>query len=234
MYSRAFKPLAISHRGLRSAGPENTIPAFIAAIKAGAEGIELDVHASADEVLFVHHDADIHVDGNLVPIASLESRTISRVELEGGVAIPSLDDTLTAVGARALVFIEVKAAGIEDSVARCLRRHMANIERYSVHAFDHRVVKRILELIPAVRTGALQVSYLIDTTGALRKCGATDLWQHSDFIDGKLVIDVHAYGGKVVAWTPNDESQWQALASLGVDAVCTDRVDQYAAWAPAP
>ena len=233
MYSRASTPLAISHRGLKTDAPENTIPAFLAAIEAGAEGIELDVHGSADEGVFVHHDFGVHAEGALVPLASLDSRQISKVDLGGGVAIPSLDETLTAIGSRAMVFIEVKATGIENAVARCLRRHMPNIERYSIHAFDHRIVKRVLELIPSVRTGALQVSYLMDTPGALRRCGATDLWQHADFIDAELVADVHVYGGKVVAWTPNDESQWQSLAAMGVDAVCTDNVDRYVQWAAA-
>ena len=230
MYSRVSRPLAISHRGLRSAAPENTIPAFMAAIDAGAEGIELDVHGSADGGLFVHHDPVVERDGQLVPIASLDTREIAKASHPGGVSIPSLDETLTAIGARALVFIEVKAAGIESSVALCLRRHMPNIERYSVHAFDHRVVKRTLELIPSVRTGALQVSYLIDTPAALRKCGAVDLWQHADFIDAALVTDVHASGGKVVAWTPNDEATWQSLADIGVDAICTDRIGEYVSW----
>jgi glycerophosphoryl diester phosphodiesterase len=230
MYSRASRPLAISHRGLRSAGPENTIPAFVAAIDAGAEGVELDVHGSSDDVLFVHHDPVLEVGGVMRPIASLESGEIARVRLPGGIPVPSLDDTISAIGSRAFVFIEIKAAGIESSVARCLRRHMTNIERYCVHAFDHRVVKRVLELIPSVRTGALQVSYLIDSPAALRRCGAVDLWQHTDFIDRALVTDIHASGGKVIAWTPNDEAEWQALAEMGVDGICTDRVDQYAAW----
>ncbi len=230
MYSRVSTPLAISHRGLHSVAPENTIPAFAAAIEAGAWGIELDIHGSADDGLFVHHDDALSVDGKLVPFAFLDSKDIAKVTLEGDALIPTLDDTLTAIGSRANVFIEVKASGIETSVARCMCRHIDNIERYSVHAFDHRIVKRILELIPSVRTGVLQVSYLIDSVGALRKAGATDLWQHADFIDASLVTDVHTAGGMVVAWTPNEEPRWEALARLGVDAICTDHIDAYVEW----
>lgn len=231
MYSTESTPLAISHRGLTAAAPENTIPAFLAAVDAGAWGIELDVHGSADDVLFVHHDPALRVQDDMLPFALLDSKDIAKLTLDGQVKIPTLDEALEAIGQRASVFIEVKASGIETSVARCLRRHMDNIDRYSVHAFDHRIVKRVLELIPSVRTGALQVSYLLDTAGALRKAGATDLWQHADFIDANLVTDVHAAGGRVVAWTPNGESQWTALAAMGVDAICTDRVDAFVQWA---
>jgi glycerophosphoryl diester phosphodiesterase len=231
MYSNRPLPLAISHRGLHSEAPENSIPAFLAAIAAGAEGIELDVHASADDVLHVHHDAQLVVEGGeAVPFTRLDSGAIARLRLEGDVPIPTLDDTLAAIGASCAVFIEIKAAGIEQAVARCLRRQMSNAERYAVHAFDHRVVKRMIELIPSVRTGMLQVSYLLDSCAALRKGGALDLWQHADFIDASLVADVHACGGRVVAWTPNSETQWESLAGMGVDCICTDRIDQYVGW----
>jgi glycerophosphoryl diester phosphodiesterase len=64
----------------------------------------------------------------------------------------------------------------------------------------------------------------------MRRAGASDLWQHSDFIDAKLVTDVHACGGRVIAWTPNASGTWQTLADAGVDGICTDVVDEYAAW----
>ena len=230
MYSGESLPLAVSHRGLHDTLPEISIPAFEAAIAAGAEGIELDIHGSADGVLYVHHDPALDVNGSLVPFTALDSRDIAKLRLNGDVAIPTLDDALAAIGPRAKVFIEVKAAGIESDLARCLRRHSQNAERYAVHAFDHRVVKRMLELIPSIRTGILQVSYLVDSTEAMRRAGADDLWQHADFIDAALVTDIHARGGRVVAWTPNGDSQWERLSALGVDAICTDRIDEYVAW----
>ena len=230
MYSSKSLPLAVSHRGLHTTLPENSIPAFEAAIAAGAEGIELDVHGSADGVLYVHHDPVLQVNGSLIPFNALDSSDIAKLRLDGDVPIPTLDDTLTAIGTRARTFIEVKAAGVETDLARCLRRHSHNAEQYAVHAFDHRIVKRMLELIPSIRTGILQVSYLVDSTDAMRRAGADDLWQHADFIDAELVTDIHARGGRVVSWTPNDHSQWERLSSLGVDAICTDRIDDYVAW----
>ena len=230
MYSSKSSPLAVSHRGLHDSLPENSIPAFEAAIAAGAEGIELDVHGSADGVLHVHHDAVLPLDSGPIPFALLESRDIAKLRLDGDTPIPTLDDTLAAIGSRASVFIEVKAAGVETDLARCLRRHPQNSARYAVHAFDHRIVRRMLELMPSIRTGILQVSYLVDSGEAMRRAGADDLWQHADFIDVQLVTDVHARGGRVVAWTPNVDSQWEHLSGMGVDAICTDRIGEYFVW----
>jgi glycerophosphoryl diester phosphodiesterase len=230
MYPKPSPPDAISHRGLHDAVPENSVPAFVAALDAGADGVELDIHSSADGVLFVHHDPVVPAPGGPAPVAALDSKEIARLRLADDIAIPTLDDTLEAIGTRARVFIEVKGRGIENDLVRCLRRHAQNIDAYAVHAFDHRIIKRMIELMPSVRTGILQVSYLVDTCRALRLAGATDLWQHAEFIDAALVIDVHACGGRVIAWTPNSETEWQRLHAAGVDAVCTDKVDRYVEW----
>ena len=230
MYAKRPPPRAVSHRGFHDSLPENSIPAFLAAIEAGAEAIELDIHSSVDDVLFVHHDPFVPGPEGSRSIASLDSRELSQIRLQGEIGIPTLDETIDAIGSRAGVFIEIKARGIESTMVRCLRRHPENMEAYAVHAFDHRIIRRMVELIPSVRTGVLQVSYLMDTCAAMRAAGATDLWQHADFIDSSLVIDVHACGGRVIAWTPNSESQWDTLAASGVDAICTDRIDRYVSW----
>lgn len=197
---------------------------------AGATGIELDVHAARDGGLFVYHDAAIGSQEHPIPFTDLDSSDVAKVRLEGDVRIPTLDEALTAIGSRADAYIEIKATGIEQDVARCLRRHMANSERHAVHSFDHRIVKRMLELIPSVRTGMLQVSYLLDTVGAMRRTGASDLWQHADFIDAALVTDVHSSGGRIIAWTPNTGSRWESLAAIGVDGICTDDIAGFAGW----
>jgi glycerophosphoryl diester phosphodiesterase len=232
-YSKTF-PQAVSHRGLRASAPENSIPAFQAALVAGAEGVELDVHATLDGTVVVHHDFDVVIDGKSAPIASLDFATVSRARLDGDVAIPTLDQTLEAVLDRAKVYIEIKPHNIESDVVRCLKRHTHFIENYAVHSFDHRIVKRVFEMMPSVRTGILQVGYPIDSCAAMRAAGASDLWQHAEFVDQRLVADVHSRQGRIVVWTANHDSQWARLAELGVDAICTDKVDEYLAWRSSP
>ena len=235
MYSDRPLPEAISHRGLRTAAPENSIPAFLAAIEASAEGIELDVHASLDGVVYVHHDFDfIAASGSTMLIAQSDSKEIDKARLEGDVSIPRLDHVLEAVGRRARVYIEIKPQRIENDVTRCLRRHFVGYDNYAVHSFDHRIVKRMLELIPSVRTGILQVGYPMDSCNAMRAAGASDLWQHAEFVDERLVADVRSCGGRLIVWTANAEAQWKDLSAIGVDGICTDHVDAYIAWRGAP
>src|SRR6188474_2418668 len=50
------RPLALSHRGHSVAFPENTMAAFRAAVEAGVDAIESDVHLTADGQLVMLHD----------------------------------------------------------------------------------------------------------------------------------------------------------------------------------
>ncbi len=197
--------------------------------------MELDVHASNDGMIFVHHDPVVALPGpegsvTMRPLAELGSSEIARVRLGGSIAIPTLDETLEAIGKSAGLFIEIKAAGIESDVVRCLHRHASIVDRCAVHSFDHRAVKRMIELMPSVRTGILQVGYPIDSYANMRAAGATDLWQNWEFVDDALVVNVHARGGRIIAWTANDEAQWEDLCTAGVDGICTDNVDAFVSW----
>src|SRR5690242_17262551 len=49
-------PTIIAHRGASREAPENTLAAFARALALGADGIELDVHRTADGGVVVHHD----------------------------------------------------------------------------------------------------------------------------------------------------------------------------------
>ena len=65
-------PLLFAHRGLRAAAPENTLPAFAAALEAGADGIELDTHLSRDGQVVVLHDFDLALSpSRRVPVGRL-------------------------------------------------------------------------------------------------------------------------------------------------------------------
>ena len=50
------RPLIFAHRGACKVAPENTLPAFEAAVRLGADGVELDVQYSSDGGLVVIHN----------------------------------------------------------------------------------------------------------------------------------------------------------------------------------
>jgi glycerophosphoryl diester phosphodiesterase len=212
----------IAHRGASRDHRENTLAAFSAALEQGADGIELDVHATRDGTVVVHHDPVLRAEAGEQPlaIAALSAGDLTAVRLPDGSGIPTLDDVLTLVGTRAAVYVEVKASGIESRLVDCLRRHPAS--RVAVHAFDHRIPVAVREVLPGLPIGFLSASYPLDLRSVLHDARPEALWQHTDVIDASLVRAAHALGARVLAWTVNDPVRAAHLIAMGVDALCTD------------
>ncbi|WRT68870.1 uncharacterized protein IL334_005851 [Kwoniella shivajii] len=53
-------PECWGHRGASASFPENTKASFVEACKAGADGIETDIHITADNQLVLFHDPELH------------------------------------------------------------------------------------------------------------------------------------------------------------------------------
>ena len=229
---RRDPPERISHRGAHQTHPENSLAAFERAIDLGADAIELDVHATSDGIVVVHHDPVVHARHPQKPsrraIAEVAFAELEEFPLADGWGIPTLAETLETVGDRAIVYVEIKASDIEVLVTRCIRDSGATC---AVHSFDHRIVKIVKSIFPAIRTGILENSRHVDPAAALVAVSAEDLWQEVDTIDEEIVSKAHSVGGRVVAWTANDAAHWEALYALGVDAICTDRIAELAAYA---
>ena len=198
------------------------------AIELGADAIELDVHATSDGIVVVHHDPVINAPGFPPrPISQISAAEIPNYPLAHGVEIPTLAAVLDSVGRDVTVYVEIKATSIEPLVVRIIREHEASC---AVHSFDHRIVKTVKSIFPAVRTGVLQVARHLDPVASLRATGAEDLWQDVSFIDEDLVSRAHSINARVIAWTANDADQWETLTRIGVDGICTDRIAELATF----
>ena len=206
----------IAHRGAKREFPENTLPAFRRAFELGADAVELDVHATKDGVVVVHHDPTVGRNGVAV-------RDLTWLELEQrtGGAVPRLDDVLDAVPASATAYVEIKALGIEQQVSETLASMPV---RCAVHSFDHATIVRMREIAPRVARGVLFDGSLAALNDVLSRSAARDVWPQWKLIDQALVNRVHARGCRVIAWTVNSREEAQRLAAMGVDGICSDDV----------
>lgn len=225
-------PEAIAHRGLHRVVPENTLEAFRLALEAGADAVELDVHATADGVVVVHHDptaAGTPEDPQLrsIPTEELSIEELSRFDLGGGAGVPRLAEVLDLVHGRARAYVEIKGRGIEELVVQCVRESGTDC---AIHSFDHQAIRRVRALAGEIPRGLLQQAKPTDPAAVLRAAAARDLWPRVGSVDGPLVRAVHAVGGRVIAWTANSPVEWARLDAAGVDGICTDEVDLFVAW----
>jgi len=210
-------PWVIAHRGASGHAVENSLEAFAKAADARADGVELDVHATADGALAVFHDPMLP-DGRW--IRDLPAASVCRHRLPNGEPLPLLQEVL-AVIPDLQVYVEVKDLDPQwDAALLAVMDADPNPGRCSVHSFDHRLIARLGSQRPSLPRGVLSASYLVDPLAQLRSTGATILWQEWPLIDRALVEMVHGAGAGIIAWTVNDEPTAKHLAGLGVDGLC--------------
>lgn len=115
----------IAHRGASACYPENTIPAFEAAVELGAHMIELDVQLSRDGEVVVSHDETLArcTDGrgtvagrSLAELKWLDAGSWFGKDFEG-TKIPTLEEVLSLCRGRIAVNVEIKTEAVTDRVA---------------------------------------------------------------------------------------------------------------------
>ncbi len=216
------RPLVVAHRGASGYEVENSIAAFRAAGDRGADAVELDIHATADGALIVHHDEKIgtHL------IAHSSFREVRAYRLPNGEPLPTLEEALAAVVPRLMACVEIKALAPrwDDHLFEAVEGTGAP-DKVLLHGFDHRVVHRLGEKRPLLHRGVLSASYPMHPVRCLEDADASVLWQHRNYVDEALLAGVHAAGMAVYVWTVDEPEEMRRFGTLGVDGIVTDFPD---------
>jgi glycerophosphoryl diester phosphodiesterase len=225
-------PRVLAHRGAARVAPENTVEAFVAAGALGADGVELDVHRTADGALVVHHDADARGVGVLAERLEAEIRA-ARPE------IPTLAEALEACSGM-LVNIEVKnlpgdadydpTDGVAAAVVQLLTRR-GRRDDVLVSSFNLESADRVRDLDGSIPTGFLTLVGMDPLHGVevahAHGHGAfhPDVRALAGDAAGATIARAHELGMRVNVWTVNGEDEMRRLATAGVDAIITDVPD---------
>src|SRR3990170_1715594 len=113
----SFDVQIIAHRGYSARAPENTLAALEAAVAAGADAVEFDLHTAACGTPVLFHDAMLSRTTN--GVGPLRRRTLDQLKALdagkwfspdfAGERIPSFEETLRALkGRTGTIYAEVK------------------------------------------------------------------------------------------------------------------------------
>jgi glycerophosphoryl diester phosphodiesterase len=243
------RPLVFAHRGGCAIGPENTIAAFDLGIAAGADGLELDVHLSADGVLVVHHDDTLDRTTDCAgPVAARTAAELARVDAgcrflssggfpfrHQGVCVPTLRDVLHRYpDVRIIIEMKVDSDAMGEAVAREVRVAGA-ADRVCAGGFGCRSVAAARAALPEMVTSACsrEVHLAVYRSWARWpvtnvRYGAYQVPETSGVIrvvSPRWIRESHDAGLKVQVWTVDDEADMERLLSWGVDGLVTNRPD---------
>lgn len=235
----------MAHRGASVLAAENSLEAFLAALKMGVDGVEMDLRVTADGVVVCRHDRRI-ADGQgrkrwLDAVTFSEAKSLlgkleTLAEVLAGIA-PILRSKKT------LLELDVKSSGFEKTVVEILKKN--RLKNVLVSSPDIWVLKRFDDLLPGIKLGLSYglkdgldlVSYKPATYLAIllhytlkpltfrfirRKTAIGDIDVaniHYRMLNQKVVDFLHQYNIKVYTWGTEDDRKLNRLFKMGVDAL---------------
>lgn len=222
MQEAIHRPLVIGHRGAPAHQPENTLRAFREAMRAGADGVELDVREARDGTLVVHHDPVLAGDG--VEVAALDLGEIrARGPADADLRVPTLGEALEELRALAprIVLVEVKDARSPERLRDLLAASALDLP-ITTMSFDLDLMRRLRELDGVMRLGLVSAETIPRAAEFLVLHRLDALVLRHDRVDGALATDLHAAGKALYAWTVNEESDLRRLLPFAPTGIITD------------
>ena len=229
--------ICIGHRGAMGYEPENTLRSIRKALAFGAPWVEIDVYHVDGHLVVIHDDRLERTTNGSGYVTERSYNYLRSLDAGKGEAIPTLDEVFDCVGGRAGINIELKGPGTASPVADLVGQRVRQGWRYDqilVSSFDHRALKMVKSLDPAIRIGALIVGLPLSNAAFAAELGAWSVNPSLEFIDQEFVDDAHARGLKVLVFTVDHPEDIARMAALGVDGVFTNYPDRMLAAAGRP
>lgn len=221
-----------AHRGFSGKYPENTMPAFEAAMDLGVDGIEFDVQFSKDGQLVIIHDETVDrttTGKGLVREYTLEE--LQQFEASAGfrgqygfVTIPTLETYLQRVKSTDLITnIELKTGryeypGIEAAVLELLRKYDL-VDRVIISSFNHFSVLRMQALCPEIKCAFLSDNWMIDAGKYTASFGVQCYHPHFTNLIPDVVSELKSHALEINTWTVNTAEDALRMQALGIDSV---------------
>jgi glycerophosphoryl diester phosphodiesterase len=213
----------IAHRGASRVERENTVDAFRAARRLGADMVELDVRLTADGGLAVHHDA-LLPDGRA--IASVTAASLPpHVPL-----LAAALDACEGMGVNVEIKNEPDEAGYDAEAAVAgavvdLVRRRDDVARVLVSSFDLAAIDRVRIDEPRIETAWLVMAIGETTLGTLAEHGHAIVHPWHGSTTEEVVSRCRRAGVSVNVWTCDEPDLIRQFARWGVAGVCTNVPD---------
>ncbi len=181
----------IAHRGFRAVAPENTLPAYEEAGKAGFWGAECDIYRTIDGVWVLHHD----------PV------TYRMMDKSGYIELMTYEQLLKynySTGHNIDEYPELKICKLEDFFAVC--------EKYGMHAvveikYNHTIrhFHELVEMADKYNIGVTYIAFNFEDCVKMRSLCDNDLFYLVYDIKDKQIAQALSVENCGISYDGNDE-----------------------------
>jgi len=238
-------PLVIGHRGASAVAPENTVASIKEAWKEGADGNEVDIYLTKDGKLVTIHDktterttgVDLDVRGStLEQLSALDAGSWKDPKWKGE-RIPTLVESLAAVPAGKIIYIEIKGgAEVLPELRKVIDASGKAKDEIFLIDFKLENLVEAKPLFPDIRklwivgaktdkeTKKKTYPDVKDLAAQAKAAGMDGLDLNHGFpMDEKDTAAIKQSGLLLAVWTVNDAEVAERWVKAGADAITTDK-----------
>ena len=223
--------LKIGHRGAKGYEPENTFVSFQKALDMEVDGIELDVHLSADGEIIVIHDETIDRTTNgkgFVNALSLCELNAFRIDSKH--QIPTLQEVFDLVNQDCFINIELKSYEATDKVVSLIEKYVAKkgwkYDRFLVSSFDWNALQQVAFLNDKIPLGVLTETDLDLALAFAKFIQAKSIHPHFHLLTKENTAQMQEKGLQIFPWTINEYKDIQKIKTFNVNGIITDFPDR--------
>ncbi len=230
-------PRVCAHRGFNTIAPENSMPAFGAAVAMGAEEIEFDIWTTKDGVLVSCHDdtLDRVSDGHgkiyehtYEELLALDFG-VKHGEKFRGLRIPTFEEILHQFAGQVIMNIHVKIWDADfpepmiRQIVELVRKYDAQKHAYFMTAND-KIIRQVMEYAPDIRCcvgwdGNEDPMSMVDRAIEL---GAYKIQLYKPYFNADTVKKAHAHGILCNVFWSDDPEETKQFLNMGIDTILTN------------
>ena len=230
-------PRLCAHRGFNTAAPENTMPAFGAAISLGADEIEFDLWETTDGVIVSCHDAKLDRVSNgagLIYEKSYEELKqldfgVKFGEAFRGLKIVTFEEILQKYAGHAIMNIHIKTVNNDveypeetlHKIVRLIDQYDCRKHVYFMCGNDH-FLALAQRLYPDIHRccGAGATPWEIVERGIQYGCCKVQLFK--PYFNQQMIDKAHAHGIRCNVFYADDVEEAKQYLDMGIDTILTN------------
>lgn len=226
-------PRVCAHRGFNTVAPENSLPAYGAAVAMGAEEIEFDIWYTKDGVPVSIHDSTLervsNGVGNVWDYTLAELREldfgIKRGKAFSGMKIPTLEDILKKFSCHCIMNIHLKTIGDKpeylDEVIKLIRKYDCEKYVYFMSGEEH-ILERLQREYPEFLRccGDEYHDYKIVDRAVQYGCKKIQLFK--PYFNREMIDKAHANGIICNVFWSDKPEETEEFLNMGIDVILTN------------
>ena len=226
-------PRTCAHRGFSSALPENSLPAFGAAVALGTEEIEFDLYFTKDgEIVSLHDDT---IDGVLGGTGKVWDHTLEELrafdfgakhgKAFAGLKIPTFEEILKKFACHCVMNVHLKTAGEKpeylDKVVRLIKKYDCEKYVYFMSGEDA-LLARLQREYPEIPRccGAGDAPWEIVERAIRYGCKRVQLFKL--YFNREMIQKAHANGIVCNVFWSDDPDEAREFLDMGADVILTN------------